>query len=56
VCEEIHADFTGDALADPRFLQIFARQNPTKFGEFTPRPVVRWILLIHKTVFGDPAR
>ena len=31
---EIHADFTGDALADPRFLKNCAKQNPSKFRQF----------------------
>lgn len=32
--EEILADFTGDALADPQFLQALATNNPTKFRLF----------------------
>ena len=32
VCEEIHGDFTRDALADPRFLATLAREKPTRFG------------------------
>ena len=28
----ILADFTGDALAEPRFLATLARENPTRFG------------------------
>lgn len=42
VCEEIHADVTGDARADPRFLQTIATQNPSKFTQFT-ETVVNWL-------------
>jgi hypothetical protein len=37
VREEILADINGDALAlaDPRFLEKLATNNPTKFGQFT---------------------
>ena len=35
VREEILADTTGDALADPRFLETLATRNPSKFTQFT---------------------
>jgi hypothetical protein len=35
VPDEILADFTGDALADPRFLQTLATRNPSKSPHFT---------------------
>jgi hypothetical protein len=40
--EEILADFTGDALADPAFLQVLADHNPTKFRLFV-KSVLDWL-------------
>ena len=42
VREEILADFTGDALADPRFLETLATRNPSKFQQFL-YTVVGWL-------------
>jgi len=42
VREEILADFTGDALADPQFLQTLATNNPTKFRLFL-NEVLNWL-------------
>lgn len=41
VTEEILADFTGDALADPEFLKFMAEASPTKFKMFL-RAVLDW--------------
>lgn len=41
VREEILADFTGDALADPRFLETLATRNPSKFAPLTETVVNR---------------
>lgn len=41
VREEILADFTGDALADPQFLQSLAESNPSKFRLFV-NTVIDW--------------
>ena len=41
MCEEILADFTGDALADPRFLETLATRNPSKFAPLTETVVNR---------------
>jgi hypothetical protein len=42
VREEILADFTGDALADPQFLQTLATNNPTKFRPFV-HEALNWL-------------
>jgi hypothetical protein len=45
VPDEILADFTGDARADPRFLTTLARENPSKFRRST-ETVGNWILFV----------
>ena len=45
VCEEIHADFTGDARADHRFLKTLATQNPSKFRQFL-QTVLNWLMFV----------
>ena len=42
VREEILADFAGDPLADPRFLQCLANDNPTKFRLFV-NTILSWL-------------
>ena len=45
VPDEILADFTGDALADPRFLKTLATQNPSKFRQFL-QTVLNWLMFV----------
>ena len=52
VREEILADFTGDALADPRFLETLATRNPSKFAQFT-QAVISWLKSIAQEFFGE---
>ena len=42
ITEEILADFTGDALADPEFLKQMANENPSKFKAFL-KAVLDWL-------------
>lgn len=40
--EELLGDFTGDALADPKFLKLLAKDNPTSFKKLL-NVVVNWL-------------
>ena len=40
--EELLGDFTGDALADPEFLQMLAEANPTRFRMLLDK-IVAWL-------------
>jgi hypothetical protein len=47
VREEILADVTGDARADPRFLETLATQNPSKFRQFL-QTVLNWLMFVEQ--------
>lgn len=52
LAEELLADFTGDALADPEFLQQLADDNPGKFTQLL-NAVKRWLNKIIARLQGN---
>ena len=49
VQKELLADFTGDALADPAFLQALADHNPIKFRSFV---TIDWLRSVARKLRG----
>ena len=53
--EELLADFTGDALADPEFLKVLANHNPSKFKQLLDT-VVAWLKRVAMKLYGKGFR
>lgn len=53
--EELLADFTGDALADPEFLKVLANHDPSKFKQLLDA-VVTWLKRVATKLYGKGFR